>query len=633
MRQRSSQPTGPVADFLAAQESKGLLRFITCGSVDDGKSTLIGRLLYESKQIFDDQLATLSQDSERVGTQGGNLDFALLTDGLQAEREQGITIDVAYRFFSTDRRTFIVADTPGHEQYTRNMVTGASTADLAIVLIDARKGVLTQTRRHSFLVHLLGITNVIVAVNKIDLVDYDSTIFQDIETSYREFSREFGFTNLSFVPVSALNGDNITTASAAMPWYQGPTLLSILEETEAHVLSHDKPFRMYVQSVSRPNQDFRGYLGFVASGSLSVGDSIQVQPSGKISRVASLPSIDGDRQHVVAGESIQIVLEDEIDISRGDLLCTPESAPDVGNQFEAFMVWTDENQMMPHRSYLLKIGTKTVGVMIDKPKYKINVNTLEHLAASTLELNDIAICNLATDRPVAYDPYVNNRYSGSFVIIDRITSKTVGAGMIRHSLRRDSNISWQHTSIERHHREELNHQRSATIWFTGLSGSGKSTVANALEIRLHAMGLRTYLLDGDNLRHGLTRDLGFTTADRIENLRRASHVAQILNNAGVIVLACFISPFESERTSAKEVIGEENFIEVFVDAPIAVTEKRDPKGLYKKARAGELPNFTGIDSDYERPTSPSIHIRTDELEIDASVDVILQHLRNLLLLP
>jgi bifunctional enzyme CysN/CysC len=633
MRQRSSQPTGPVADFLAAQESKGLLRFITCGSVDDGKSTLIGRLLYESKQIFDDQLATLSQDSERVGTQGGNLDFALLTDGLQAEREQGITIDVAYRFFSTDRRTFIVADTPGHEQYTRNMVTGASTADLAIVLIDARKGVLTQTRRHSFLVHLLGITNVIVAVNKIDLVDYDSTIFQDIETSYREFSQEFGFTNLSFVPVSALNGDNITTASAAMPWYHGPTLLSILEETEAHALSHDKPFRMYVQSVSRPNQDFRGYLGFVASGSLSVGDSIQVQPSGKISRVASLPSFDGDRQHVVAGESIQIVLEDEIDISRGDLLCTPESAPDVGNQFEAFMVWTDENQMMPHRSYLLKIGTKTVGVMIDKPKYKINVNTLEHLAASTLELNDIAICNLATDRPVAYDPYVNNRYSGSFVIIDRITSKTVGAGMIRHSLRRDSNISWQHTSIERHHREELNHQRSATIWFTGLSGSGKSTVANALEIKLHAMGLRTYLLDGDNLRHGLTRDLGFTTADRIENLRRASHVAQILNNAGVIVLACFISPFESERTSAKEVIGEENFIEVFVDAPIAVTEKRDPKGLYKKARAGELPNFTGIDSDYERPTSPSIHIRTDELEIDASVDVILQHLRNLLLLP
>ena len=633
MRQRSSQPTGPVADFLAAQESKGLLRFITCGSVDDGKSTLIGRLLYESKQIFDDQLATLSQDSERVGTQGGNLYFALLTDGLQAEREQGITIDVAYRFFSTDRRTFIVADTPGHEQYTRNMVTGASTADLAIVLIDARKGVLTQTRRHSFLVHLLGITNVIVAVNKIDLVDYDSTIFQDIETSYREFSQEFGFTNLSFVPVSALNGDNITTASAAMPWYHGPTLLSILEETEAHALSHDKPFRMYVQSVSRPNQDFRGYLGFVASGSLSVGDSIQVQPSGKISRVASLPSFDGDRQHVVAGESIQIVLEDEIDISRGDLLCTPESAPDVGNQFEAFMVWTDENQMMPHRSYLLKIGTKTVGVMIDKPKYKINVNTLEHLAASTLELNDIAICNLATDRPVAYDPYVNNRYSGSFVIIDRITSKTVGAGMIRHSLRRDSNISWQHTSIERHHREELNHQRSATIWFTGLSGSGKSTVANALEIKLHAMGLRTYLLDGDNLRHGLTRDLGFTTADRIENLRRASHVAQILNNAGVIVLACFISPFESERTSAKEVIGEENFIEVFVDAPIAVTEKRDPKGLYKKARAGELPNFTGIDSDYERPTSPSIHIHTDELEIDASVDVILQHLRNQLLLP
>ena len=633
MRQRSSQPTGPVADFLAAQESKGLLRFITCGSVDDGKSTLIGRLLYESKQIFDDQLATLSQDSERVGTQGCNLDFALLTDGLQAEREQGITIDVAYRFFSTDRRTFIVADTPGHEQYTRNMVTGASTADLAIVLIDARNGVLTQTRRHSFLVHLLGITNVIVAVNKIDLVDYDSTIFQDIETSYREFSQEFGFTNLSFVPVSALNGDNITTASAAMPWYHGPTLLSILEETEAHALSHDKPFRMYVQSVSRPNQDFRGYLGFVASGSLSVGDSIQVQPSGKISRVASLPSFDGDRQHVVAGESIQIVLEDEIDISRGDLLCTPESAPDVGNQFEAFMVWTDENQMMPHRSYLLKIGTKTVGVMIDKPKYKINVNTLEHLAASTLELNDIAICNLATDRPVAYDQYVNNRYSGSFVIIDRITSKTVGAGMIRHSLRRDSNISWQHTSIERHHREELNHQRSATVWFTGLSGSGKSTVANALEIKLHAMGLRTYLLDGDNLRHGLTRDLGFTTADRIENLRRASHVAQILNNAGVIVLACFISPFESERTSAKEVIGEENFIEVFVDAPIAVTEKRDPKGLYKKARAGELPNFTGIDSDYERPTSPSIHIHTDELEIDASVDVILQHLRNLLLLP
>ena len=633
MRQRSSQPTGPVADFLAAQESKGLLRFITCGSVDDGKSTLIGRLLYESKQIFDDQLATLSLDSERVGTQGGNLDFALLTDGLQAEREQGITIDVAYRFFSTDRRTFIVADTPGHEQYTRNMVTGASTADLAIVLIDARKGVLTQTRRHSFLVHLLGITNVIVAVNKIDLVDYDSTIFQEIETSYREFSQEFGFTNLSFVPVSALNGDNITTASAAMPWYHGPTLLSILEETEAHVLSDDKPFRMYVQSVSRPNQDFRGYLGFVASGSLSVGDSIQVQPSGKISRVASLPSFDGDRQHVVAGESIQIVLDDEIDISRGDLLCTPDSVPDVGNQFEAFMVWTDENQMMPHRSYLLKIGTKTVGVMIDKPKYKINVNTLEHLAASTLELNDIAICNLATDRPVAYDPYVNNRYSGSFIIIDRITSKTVGAGMIRHSLRRDSNISWQHTSIERHHREELNHQRSATVWFTGLSGSGKSTLANALEVRLHAMGLRTYLLDGDNLRHGLTRDLGFTTPDRIENLRRASHVAQILNNAGVIVLACFISPFESERTSAKEVIGEENFIEVFVDAPIAVTEKRDPKGLYKKARAGELPNFTGIDSDYERPTSPSIHIRTDELEIDASVEAILQHLRNLLLLP
>ncbi|MSO59152.1 MAG: sulfate adenylyltransferase subunit CysN [Ilumatobacteraceae bacterium] len=633
MKKHSSQPTGPVADFLAAQESKGLLRFITCGSVDDGKSTLIGRLLYESKQIFDDQLATLSQDSERVGTQGGNLDFALLTDGLQAEREQGITIDVAYRFFSTDRRTFIVADTPGHEQYTRNMVTGASTADLAIVLIDARKGVLTQTRRHSFLVHLLGITNVIVAINKIDLVDYDAAVFESIENEYREFSRDFGFTNLSFVPVSALNGDNITTTSAAMPWYHGPTLLNILEETDGHILSPDKPFRMYVQSVSRPNQDFRGYLGFVASGSLAVGDSIQVQPSGRTSRVASLPSFDGDRQHVVAGESIQILLDDEIDISRGDLLCSPESAPEVGTQFEAFIVWTDENQMMPHRSYLLKIGTKTVGVMIDKLKYKINVNTLEHLAASTLELNDIAVCVLATDRPVAFDPYVDNRYSGSFVIIDRMTSKTVGAGMIRHSLRRDSNISWQHTSIERHHREELNHQRSATIWFTGLSGSGKSTLANALETRLHAMGLRTYLLDGDNLRHGLTRDLGFTTADRIENLRRASHVAQILNSAGIIVLACFISPFESERTSAKEVIGQDSFIEVFVDAPIAVAEKRDPKGLYKKARAGELPNFTGIDSEYERPTSPSIHIHTDELEVDAGVEAILQHLRAQLLLP
>jgi bifunctional enzyme CysN/CysC len=622
MRRHTVNETSPVANFLRSQETKGMLRFLTCGSVDDGKSTLIGRLLYESRQIFDDQLASLTQDSKKAGTQGGELDLALLTDGLQAEREQGITIDVAYRFFSTDKRSFIVADTPGHEQYTRNMVTGASTAELAIVLIDARKGVLTQTRRHTYLAHLLGIKSILVAVNKIDLTGYSESLFNSIVNEYNSFVSELRIPRVWFVPVSALNGDNITHRSSRTGWYRGPTLVEILESAPSEDTQIDQPLRISVQNVTRPNSDFRGFQGSVSSGSLSIGDLVGVYPGAQTSTVRALPDFDGDRQGAAAGDSITFVLGSEIDISRGDLIADPADPPEVSNQFEGHLVWMNKSEMLPQRSYYLKIGSRTVGVTIDRPKYRINVNTLEHVASPTLQLNDIGVCNFTTDRPIAFDSYSKVRTTGSFVIIDRLTNGTIGAGMITHSLRRASNVVWHSSSVTRVDRERLNRQRGLTLWFTGLSASGKSTIANSVEVELHKRGLHTYLLDGDNLRHGLNRDLGFTDADRIENLRRAASVAHLMNEAGLIVLACFISPFSAERSAARETIGAHNFVEIFVDAPLNVLETRDPKGLYKRARLGEIPNFTGIGSPYEPPSMPDLHLKTDELSIQQCVSSV-----------
>ena len=626
MRKLTVNETSPVADFLHSQESKGMLRFITCGSVDDGKSTLIGRLLYESQQIFDDQLASLTQDSKKSGTQGGELDLALLTDGLQAEREQGITIDVAYRFFSTDKRSFIVADTPGHEQYTRNMVTGASTAELAIVLIDARKGVLTQTRRHTYLAHLLGIKSILVAINKIDLTGYSESVFDSIVHEYQSFVGELGVPRVWFVPVSALNGDNITHRSTRTSWYQGPTLVEVLESAPSEDTQIGNPLRIAVQNVTRPNLDFRGFQGSISSGSLNIGDMVGVFPGDTTSTVKALPDFDGNRQSAAAGDSITFVLDSEIDISRGDLVADPADPPEVSNQFEGHLVWMNESEMLPQRSYYLKIGSRTVGVTIDRPKYRINVNTLEHVASPTLQLNDIGVCNFTTDRPIAFDSYSKVRATGGFVVIDRLTNGTIGAGMITHSLRRATNVVWHSSEVTRADREKMNQQKAVTLWFTGLSGSGKSTIASKLEVALHQRGLRTYLIDGDNLRHGLNRDLGFTDADRIENLRRAASVAQLMNDAGLIVLACFISPFSAERTAAKETIGASSFLEVFVDAPIEIAEQRDPKGLYAKARRGDIPNFTGIDSPYEAPANPDIRLRTNEIGVDASVSMIVQYL-------
>ena len=597
--------------YLAQHEHKSLLRFITCGSVDDGKSTVIGRLLFESKMLFEDQLAAIEADSKKWGTQGGDIDFALLVDGLAAEREQGITIDVAYRVFSTDRRKFIVADTPGHEQYTRNMITGASTADVAVILIDARKGVLTQTRRHSFLVSLIGIRKVVLAINKMDLMAYSEKVFHGIVDQYRTFARQIGLDDITPIPLSALKGDNMLVPSAHTPWYHGPTLMAYLETVEVDE-QHQQTgaFRLPVQWVNRPNLDFRGFAGTIASGMVKPGDRIRAQPSGRESTVTRIVSANGDLPLAVAGQSITLTLADEIDISRGDVISNAENPAEVADQFEGTLVWMSEEPMLPGRSYMLKIGTRTVNATITEPKYKVNVNTMEHLAAKKLELNEIGVCNVSLDRPVAFDAYTANRETGGFILIDRMSNNTVGAGMLHFALRRAHNIHPQHVDVDKAARAMQKGQRPAVIWLTGLSGSGKSTIANRLEKRLHGMGRHSYLLDGDNVRHGLNRDLGFTDEDRVENIRRVAEVARLMVDAGLIVITAFISPFRAERDMARNLVGEVEFIEVHVDTPLEVAEARDVKGLYKKARRGDLLNFTGISSPYEVPEHPDLRVNT-----------------------
>jgi bifunctional enzyme CysN/CysC len=612
--------------YFGAHDRKGLLRFITCGSVDDGKSTLIGRLLYESKMLFTDQLSALAADSKKVGTRGGELDFALLVDGLSAEREQGITIDVAYRYFTTATRKFIVGDTPGHEQYTRNMVTGASTADVAIILIDARKGVLTQTRRHSYIVSLLGIRHVVVAVNKMDLVGFSADTFTAIERDYRAFAATIGLADVTCIPMSAALGDNVTEPSKAMSWFGGPTLMTYLETVAVSDGVEDGPFRMPVQWVNRPNQDFRGFSGVIVGGSVRVGDQVRVLPGGRQSRVTAILAGDVPTERAVANQSITISVADEIDVSRGDVLAAAAAPPAVAAQFEATIVWMHEDAMLQGRSYLMKIGTRTVNATVSPIKYRINVSTMEHVPTKRLELNDIGVCGLELDRPVAFEPYKENRDLGGFILIDRITNNTVGAGLLNFALRRSQNVHWQALDIDRRARASLKSQSPCILWFTGYSGAGKSTVANLVEKRLFALGRHTYLLDGDNVRHGLNKDLGFTEADRVENIRRVAEVARLMSDAGLLVLVSFISPFRAERRMARSLVSEGEFIEVFVDAPLAVAESRDPKGLYKKARRGELKNFTGIDSPYEPPEHPEIHLDTARLAPEESVEVVLAYL-------
>jgi bifunctional enzyme CysN/CysC len=616
-----------IEQYLHAHQHKSLLRFITCGSVDDGKSTLIGRLLYESKMLFEDQLSQLEADSKKVGTQGGDLDFALLVDGLSAEREQGITIDVAYRFFSTDKRKFIVADTPGHEQYTRNMFTGASTADVAVILIDGRKGVLTQTRRHSYLVSLIGIRHVVVAINKLDMVDYSQEVFERIDREYREFAEGLGLQNIVTIPMSALKGDNITEKSSNTPWYTGPTLMGHLETVEVEDSANASgPFRLPVQWVNRPNLDFRGYSGTIVGGSVRPGDRVRVAPSGRESTVTRIVTQDGDLEQAVSGQAITLTLADEIDISRGDVLSTVAAPIGAADQFEATIVWMAEEPMLPGRSYLLKLGTKTVTATSAAPKYKVNVNTLEHLAAKKLELNEIGVCNLSFDQQVAFDPYKENRDTGGFILIDRLTNSTVGAGLLNFALRRSQNIHWQAIDVNKKAHAELKLQKPCVLWFTGLSGAGKSTVANMVERKLYALGRHTYLLDGDNVRHGLNKDLGFSEVDRVENIRRVGEVARLMVDAGLITLVSFISPFRSERAVARNLLADDEFFEVFIDTPIAVAEDRDPKGLYKKARRGELKNFTGVDSPYEAPEQPDVHIDTTRTTPEEAAELIIAHL-------
>ncbi|WP_044560483.1 sulfate adenylyltransferase subunit CysN [Azospirillum sp. B4] len=606
--------------YLAAQQSKSLLRFITCGSVDDGKSTLIGRLLYDSKMLFEDQLAALEADSRKVGTQGGDLDFALLVDGLSAEREQGITIDVAYRFFNTDRRKFIVADTPGHEQYTRNMVTGASTADLAIILIDARKGVLPQTRRHSFLVSLLGIRKIVLAVNKMDLMAYDQAVFERVVAEYRAFARQLDLTDIQAIPLSALKGDNVTTQTDAMPWYQGPTLIGHLETVEVADVRASQAFRLPVQWVNRPNLDFRGYAGTIAAGTVRPGDRVRVLPSGQESRVARIVTHDGNLDVAVAGQSVTITLADEIDISRGDIISSLDEAAEVADQMEATLVWMSEAPLLPGRPYILKLGAKSVPATVATLKHKINVNTLEQLATKTLSLNEVGLATLSLDQAVAFDVYRHNRDTGGFILIDRLTNETVAAGLIRSAIVRT--VPWQVLDVDKRARSQMKGQRPRVLWFTGLSGAGKSTIANLVEKKLHAHGRHTMLLDGDNVRHGLNRDLGFTDADRVENIRRVAEVSKLMVESGLIVLVSFISPYRAERRMARELLGPGEFLEVFVDTPLAVAENRDVKGLYAKARAGKIPNFTGIDSPYEPPESPDVRIDTQAMTAEQAANHI-----------
>ena len=612
--------------YLKAHENKSLLRFITCGSVDDGKSTLIGRLLYESKMIFEDQLTALEQDSKKVGTQGENIDFALLVDGLAAEREQGITIDVAYRFFATEHRKFIVADTPGHEQYTRNMATGASTADLAVLLIDARQGVLTQTKRHAFIATQLGVRHIVLAVNKMDLVDYSEKVFNEIVDDFKTFADQLDIPNLHAIPVSALAGDNVVDGSRFMPWYEGPSLLGYLEGVDVEAEETSLPFRMPVQWVNRPDLDFRGYAGRIAGGIVRPGDDVRVLPSGKQSKIARIVTMDSDLDEGVSGQSVTLTLTDEIDISRGDVIATSETPPEISDQFDTTIIWLSEEPMLPGRSYRMKTSSRLVSATVNAPKHKTDVNTLQKLPAKTLQLNEIGNCTLAVDRPIAFDSYNENRQTGSFILIDRMTNNTVGMGMINFPLRRAANIHWQNLDINKASNAEQKGQSPAVLWFTGLSGAGKSTIANEVQRRLFASGRHSFILDGDNVRHGLNRDLGFTDADRVENIRRVAEVSKLMVDAGLITLVSFISPFRAERDLARNLMEEGEFIEIFVNTPLSVAETRDPKGLYKKARAGNLKNFTGIDSPYEAPENPEVEINTDDMSVEDAAERVINGL-------
>ena len=617
--------TQDIDAYLQMHQNKSLLRFITCGSVDDGKSTLIGRLLYDSKMIFEDQLAQLKVDSKKIGTQGQEIDFALLVDGLNAEREQGITIDVAYRYFSSEKRKFIVADTPGHEQYTRNMVTGASNAQLAVILIDARKGVLIQTRRHSYVCHLLGIKNIILAINKMDLVDYDQVTFDAIVCDYKNFADSIGIEKFIAIPISGLKGDNIASLSAKTTWYNGSTLLTHLEDVKISLNTGGiRNFRMPVQWVNRPNQNFRGFSGKIVAGTVKPGDKVRILPSGKTSHVDRIVTYDGDLDQAVSDQSITLTLKDEVDCSRGQIIVSASSPLESADQFETILIWMDENTLIPGRSYYLKIGTETVSAIVSKLKYKINVNTMEKIAAKTLNLNDISIANVTTDRSIPFTPYNENRTLGGFILIDKMTNITVGAGLINFALRRANNIHLQAMDVTRDHRAKLKNQKPAVIWMTGLSGSGKSSIANAVEKKLLQMKRHTFILDGDNVRLGLNKDLGFTNTDRIENIRRVGQVAKLMTDAGLIVIVAFISPFRSERDMVRQMMDSNEFVEVFIDTPLSVAEERDVKGLYAKARSGQIKNFTGIDSPYEIPKNPDIHIKTINLTIDEAAEQILR---------
>jgi bifunctional enzyme CysN/CysC len=623
----SELTSSDIESYLRSHERKDLLRFITCGSVDDGKSTLIGRLLYETKMIFEDQLTSLAVDSKKMGTRGSELDFALLVDGLSAEREQGITIDVAYRFFATARRKFIVADTPGHEQYTRNMITGASTAELAVLLIDARKGVLTQTRRHSYLVSLLGIRSIVLAVNKMDLMRYSRDVFAQIEAEYRTFAASIGLSNIAAIPISAVYGDNVLRRSTDMPWYEGPTVMEHLETVPVGEGVDSKPFRLPVQWVNRRNDHFRGFAGTIVSGSIRAGARVRVLPSGRETEATSIFVGDQSSEMACAGQSVIVTLAHEIDVSRGDVLAAAADPPRVAQQFEAIVVWLFEQPMLPGRTYLMKIATQTAAATVAPLKYKVDVNTLEHVATTKLELNEIGVCDLELDRPIVFEPYTENRDLGGFILIDRVTNATVGAGLLQFALRRSDNVHWQPLDVDKTARASQKGQLPCVLWFTGLSGAGKSTIANMLEKRLNAFGYHTYLLDGDNVRHGLNKDLGFTDADRVENIRRVAEVSRLMVDAGLIVLVSFISPFRAERRMARELLQPGEFFEMFVDTPLAIAETRDPKGLYKKARRGELKNFTGIDSSYEPPEHPEIRIDTTRVTPEQATDMILERLR------
>ena len=629
--QQSEQIANDIEGYLHDQEHKSFLRFITCGSVDDGKSTLIGRLLYDAKLIFEDQLAALESDSKKVGTQGGDLDFALLVDGLAAEREQGITIDVAYRFFATDKRKFIVADTPGHEQYTRNMATGASSADVAVILIDARRGVLTQTKRHSYIVNLLGIRHAVVAINKMDLVDYSAETYEKIVQDFHEFAEKLNFDSITFVPLSALKGDNIKDKGTNMPWYDGPALMSVLETIEVSKDTASAPFRLPVQWVNRPNLDFRGFSGTIASGSIRPGDEVIALPSAKTSRVKAIVTYDGELDQAVADQAVTLTLEDEIDVSRGDVLTKIDQRPETTDQFQAHVIWMHDQPLLPGRPYLIKTTNKTVAGEVTTLKYKVNVNSHEHEAGKTLALNEVGVCNICLDEPIVFDPYTDNPALGSFIMIDKLTNATVAAGMIDFGLRRASNVHWQAVDVHKSARSEQKRQKPVVLWFTGLSASGKSSIANLVEKKLHSLGKHTYLLDGDNVRHGLNRDLGFVDADRVENIRRVGEVAKLMVDAGLIVLTAFISPFRAERRMVRDMLEDHEFIEIFVDTPIEICEQRDPKGLYKKARNGEIKNFTGFDSPYEQPEQADLHLHTGTMTAEEAADAVIAKIEEIYL--